>query len=187
MDNVIELKIFERLLSESIGDEIHVFDFDDTLVKTNSKIYLTSRDELGNEIKKSLTPREYAQYKRRDGDVFDYSDFEQVIEPQPVQSTMLKLRMAIQDFGEKNVFILTARGNPGPVREFLDSQGVPNIRIFAVGTSDPQAKAKVIEDEVLSRGIKRVKFYDDASKNIAAVKALRDDLPGVEIIAVKVG
>jgi hypothetical protein len=100
---------------------------------------------------------------------------------------MLKLRMAIQDFGEKNVFILTARGNPGPVREFLDSQGVPNIRIFAVGTSDPQAKAKVIEDEVLSRGIKRVKFYDDASKNITAVRALRDDLPGVEIIAVKVG
>ena len=95
--------------------------------------------------------------------------------------------MAIRDVGIQNVFILTARGNPVPVRDFLRDQGVPNIRIFTVGSSNPQAKADVIEDEVLSRKIKRVYFYDDSVKNIMAVRALRQDLPNVEIVAVKVG
>jgi len=184
----IALQVLSRLLIEqdSRGSEIHVFDFDDTLVKTKSKIYLTSRDELGNEVKRSLTPREYAQYKRQHGDVFDYSDFEQVIEPEPVKPMMLNLMKSIRDSGIDNVFILTARGNSGPVREFLNSKGIPEIRIFAVGTSDPGAKANVIKDEVLSRDdINEVTFYDDAAKNIMAVRALRDNLRGVKNVKIK--
>lgn len=184
----IELRVLSRLLTEqdSRGSEIHVFDFDDTLVKTKSKIYLTSQDEVGNEVKRSLTPREYAQYKRQHGDVFDYSDFEQVIEPEPVKPMMLKLMKSIRDSGIDNVFILTARGNSVPVREFLNSQGIPEIRIFAVGTSDPEAKANVIKDEVLSRDdISEVTFYDDAAKNIMAVRALRDNLRGIKNVNIK--
>jgi hypothetical protein len=184
----IELRVLGRLLAEqdSRGSEIHVFDFDDTLVKTKSKIYLTSRDEVGNEAKRSLTPREYAQYKRQHGDVFDYSDFEQVIEPEPVKPMMLNLMKSIRDSGIDNVFILTARGNSVPVREFLNSQGIPEIRIFAVGTSDPEAKANVIKDEVLSRDdISEVTFYDDAAKNIMAVRALRDNLRGIKNVKIK--
>jgi len=184
----IELRVLGRLLAEqdSRGSEIHVFDFDDTLVKTKSKIYLTSRDEVGNEVKRSLTPREYAQYKRQHGDVFDYSDFEQVIEPEPVKPMMLNLMKSIRDSGIDNVFILTARGNSVPVREFLNSQGIPEIRIFAVGTSDPEAKANVIKDEVLSRNdISEVTFYDDAAKNIMAVRALRDNLRGIKNVKIK--
>jgi hypothetical protein len=184
----IELRVLGRLLAEqdSRGSEIHVFDFDDTLVKTKSKIYLTSRDEVGNEVKRSLTPREYAQYKRQHGDVFDYSDFEQVIEPEPVKPMMLNLMKSIRDSGIDNVFILTARGNSVPVREFLNSQGIPEIRIFAVGTSDPEAKANVIKDEVLSRDdISEVTFYDDAAKNIMAVRALRDNLRGIKNVKIK--
>ena len=184
----IELRVLGRLLTEqdSRGSEIHVFDFDDTLVKTKSKIYLTSRDDVGNEVKRSLTPREYAQYKRQHGDVFDYSDFEQVIEPEPVKPMMLNLMKSIRDSGIDNVFILTARGNSVPVREFLNSQGIPEIRIFAVGTSDPEAKANVIKDEVLSRDdISEVTFYDDAAKNIMAVRALRDNLRGIKNVKIK--
>ena len=184
----IELRVLGRLLAEqdSRGSEIHVFDFDDTLVKTKSKIYLTSRDEVGNEVKRSLTPREYAQYKRQHGDVFDYSDFEQVIEPEPVKPMMLNLMKSIRDSGIDNVFILTARGNSVPVREFLNSQGIPEIRIFAVGTSDPEAKANVIKDEVLSRDdISEVTFYDDAAKNIMAVRALRASLPKIKNVKIK--
>ena len=124
----IELRVLGRLLAEqdSRGSEIHVFDFDDTLVKTKSKIYLTSRDEVGNEVKRSLTPREYAQYKRQHGDVFDYSDFEQVIEPEPVKPMMLNLMKSIRDSGIDNVFILTARGNSVPVTRSAAETTVPN-------------------------------------------------------------
>jgi len=165
------------------AEEIHVFDFDDTIVKTGSMIHVTASD--GETF--SLTPRQYAMYSPAEGDVFDFSDFEGLIDPKPVNNTLLKLKIAIRDVGPENVFILTARGNQVPVREFLRDQGIPEIRIFTVGTSNPQAKAEVIENEVLSRKIKRVYFYDDAVKNIMAVRALRQDLPGVNIVAVKVG
>lgn len=177
---VMNMELLESLVN---ADEIHVFDFDDTIVKTGSMIHVTSAD--GETF--SLTPRQYAMYTPAEGDVFDFSDFEELVDPSPVNSTLLKLKIAIRDVGVRNVFILTARGNQDPVREFLNSQGIPGIRIFAVGTSNPQAKANVIEKEVLSRKIKRVYFYDDAVKNIMAVRALRQDLPGVNIVAVKVG
>lgn len=189
--NDIELQILSRLLIEAIeqrshGSEVHVFDFDDTLVKTKSKIHMTSHDDMGNEIKKSLSPKEYAQYRRQTDDIFDYSDFEDVIEPEPIQSMMLNLRKSIQNLGINNVFILTARGNPAPIRKFLNMQGIPEIRIFAVGDSAPIAKANVIKDEIMSRAnISGVTFYDDVAKNVAAVRALRDDLRGMKNVNIK--
>ena len=180
METIVH-RVIARLLKESNRSrEIHVFDFDDTLVRTNSRIRVKSS---GGDF--FLSPQEYAKYKRRPGDVFDYSDFEQVIEPELIPSTFLKLKAAIDSNGNDNVFILTARGNPVPVKEFLSSVGVDGIRIFATGTSDPQAKARIIEDEVNSRRIKRVYFYDDAAKNIEAVKNLRRRLPDVEIVTTR--
>jgi hypothetical protein len=176
----LEKKVFESVIKTN---EIHVFDFDDTLVRTGSMIHVTS----GDGQKFSLTPRQYAMYIPDRSDSFDFSDFEDLIDPRPVNSTLLKLKMAIRDVGQKNVFILTARGNPSPVQKFLNDVGASGIRVFAVGTSDPKAKAKVVEEEVLSRGIKLVYFYDDSVKNIMAVRELRQDLPGVRIVAVKVG
>ena len=53
--------------------KLRVFDFDDTIASTQSKIHTT----FENGKKKSLTPAEYANYfpKRKKGDKFDYSDF----------------------------------------------------------------------------------------------------------------
>jgi len=102
---------------------------------------------------------------------------------------LLKLHYAIRNLGPANVFILTARGHAEPIRIFLEEMGVSGIDIIALGDSNPQAKAAVIRDEILSRGVKLVKFFDDSSKNVAAVKALRYDpeIPSdVRIISVKV-
>lgn len=173
------------LLEAPAVAEINVFDFDDTLVKTKSHIYLTTA--AGENI--ALTPGEYAVYDRKPGDIFDYSDFEQVKNPSPISHMLLKLRYAMRTLGNHNVFILTARGAAEPIRTFLEEIGISDIDVIALGTSDPQAKAEVIKDEILSRGIKLVKFYDDSIKNIAAVKSLRydEDVPkDVQIISVRV-
>lgn len=176
------MRIFSRLLKEvSKSTEIHVFDFDDTLVRTNSHIYVTHVDGT----RSIMNPRQYAAYRRQPGDVFDYSDFEGVIEPVLVPSAFLRLKKALSEVGKDNVFILTARGNPDPVSEFMSSVGVDGIRVFATGTSDPHAKAQVICDEVTSRGIRRVYFYDDAVKNIDAVRNLRKSMPTVDIITIR--
>lgn len=165
--------------------EINVFDFDDTLVHTKSHVYLTTA--AGEH--RALTPGEYAVYDPAPGDTFDYSEFDSVNSPSPITHMLLKLKYAIRNVGLDNVFILTARGAPEPIRMFLGEMGITGIDIVALGNSDPQSKADVIKDEILARGVKLVKFYDDSSKNIAAVKALRRDpelSTDVQIMAIKV-
>ena len=51
------------------------------------------------------------------------------------------------------------------------------------------AKADVIRSEILTRGVKLIKFFDDSLKNVAAVKALNRDptIPDdVQIMSIKV-
>jgi hypothetical protein len=165
--------------------EINVFDFDDTLVKTKSRIYLTTKE--GRLV--ALTPGEYAVYEPQPGDVFDYSEFDELKNPAPIAHMLLKLKYAIRNLGIDNVFILTARGVSGPISRFLEEFGVEGIRIVALGSSDPFMKADVIKDQILTRGVKLVKFFDDSAKNVSAVKSLRLDpeIPkDVQIISVKV-
>lgn len=151
--------------------EVSVFDFDDTLVHTTSHIYLTTSD--GRSVK--LTPAEYAVYDAQPGDEFDFSDFQQVISPKPISRMILKLQYAIRALGPDNVFILTARGSAEPVERFLSGLGIDGIRVVALGDSNPQRKADVIRDEILDRGAKIIRFYDDSAKNVQAVRDLRRD------------
>ena len=104
----------------------------------------------------------------------------------PIPEMMEKLRSDIDRLGVENVFILTARDASEPVRFFLDSHGIPQIRIYAVGNNWPQAKADVIRDEVLTRDVELVKFYDDLEENVEAVQALDDELPFAKIVAMQV-
>ena len=47
--------------------KLRVFDFDDTLVKSNSKVFVINKGK-----KKTLTAREFAIYKQKPGDEFDF-------------------------------------------------------------------------------------------------------------------
>jgi hypothetical protein len=58
---------------EHIGeDKGYVFDFDDTLAKTSAKIHVFKN---GDRIK-SLDPQIFNTYNLKDGEVFDFSDFD---------------------------------------------------------------------------------------------------------------
>ena len=61
--------------------KLRVFDFDDTLVKSNSKVYVMNKGK-----RKTLTPGQFAIYKKKSGDEFDFSDFDKVIEPKQIKS-----------------------------------------------------------------------------------------------------
>lgn len=179
----IMLRVMRRLLAESDGrGEIHVYDFDDTLVKTDSHVHVVHDDGS----RRALSPHEYAVYTPMKGDTFDYSDFEQVKDPDPILSMVNKMKQSIMTLGRDNVFVLTARGNSGPVKEYLSTLGFGGIEVYAVGTSNPEAKAGVIRDHILSRALTRVVFYDDSPKYIDSVGGLRDEFPGVEIVTIQV-
>ena len=94
--------------------KLRIFDFDDTLVKTNSFVYVTNSGKT-----KKLSPGQYALYESKKDDVFDYSDFEQLKNPKQIkQMTMVFKRIANKRDGH-GLYILTARSSYKPIRKFI--------------------------------------------------------------------
>lgn len=158
------------------GKKLRVFDFDDTLVKTKSHIYVKHKD--GKESK--LNPGEYAIYEPKDGDQFDFSDFERVQDPQEIKGVTKLLKTVAKAEGERKVVILTARSAYKPVKQYLEDIGLDGIYVVALGDSDPQKKADWIEDKI-KKGFDDVFFIDDSHKNVAAVNKLKEKYPNMKM------
>ena len=168
------MPIARTLFMES--KQLRIFDFDDTLVKTNSFIYVTHTDGK----KSKLSPGEYAVYKERPGDVMDYSDFQKVTEPKLIKGYFALLkRMAASESG-RTVYILTARAAYRPVHEFINDLGIRNVEVIALGDNNPEKKADWIEAKVKDEGYDDVFFVDDSLKNVDAVKRRLKSYPNVK-------
>ena len=78
-------------LVESKTDKLKVFDFDDTLVKSNSRIKITNNNKVT-----MLTPAEYAVYDPRAGDEFDFSEFDELISPKEIKAMVKVFKSIVQ-------------------------------------------------------------------------------------------
>jgi FMN phosphatase YigB (HAD superfamily) len=145
--------------------KLRVYDFDDTLVKTNSFIYVTHK----NGKTSKLSPGQYAVYKEQPGDKFDYKDFQQVTNPQIIKGYVELLRRMVNSGGSREVFILTARSVERPVSQFIKDLGIKGVTVVALGDNNPEKKADWIEDKVKD-GFDDIFFVDDSPKNIDAVR-----------------
>lgn len=158
---------------------LRIFDFDDTLVKTDAKIYV-SNSLTGNEF--FLSPGEYAVYSPQRGDEFDYSDFERLINPKAINWTVKILDRVYAKHGPAGVVVLTARSSSRPAEKFLEDAGFSGIEVVALGDADPYAKAAWIDARISSNDLDLVEFFDDSHRNVKAVRELQEDHPTVEII-----
>lgn len=145
--------------------KLRIFDFDDTLVKTTSFIYVTHR----NGMRTKLSPGQYAKYEPKDGDEFDFKDFQQVKRPELIKGYVELLRRMVNSGGSREVFILTARAAERPVSQFIKDLGISGVKVIALGDNNPEKKADWIEDRV-KEGYDDVFFIDDSEKNITAVR-----------------
>jgi hypothetical protein len=162
-------------LNEAKSEKLRVFDFDDTLVQTNSNIYITHKDGK----KSKLTPGEYAIYEPKDDDKFDFSDFEKVKQPQEIKGVTRLLKNIVR-VGGSEVVILTARAAYKPIKRYLSDIGLDDIFVVALADANPQKKADWIEDKIKG-GVKDVFFIDDSHKNIQAVTALSKKYPNISM------
>jgi hypothetical protein len=162
-------------INEAKSEKLRVFDFDDTLVQTKSHIYVTHRDGK----KSTLTPGEYAIYEPKDGDKFDFSDFESVKHPQEIKGVTRLLKNIIR-VGGSDVVILTARSAYRPVKDYLKDVDIKDVFVVALADSDPQKKADWIENKI-KKGVKDVFFIDDSHKNVQAVSALSKKYPNISL------
>ena len=166
-----------EVLKSAPQKKLRVFDFDDTLVKTKSLIYVTS---AGGE-KFHLTPGEFAVYVPDQGDQFDFSDFSKLIDPTEIKWTAKILRNIVASGGE--VVILTARADAAPVHQFLEEAGIPPLEVVALGNADPQKKAEYIAGRISTDSFSHIEFFDDSYKNVSAVKSLETRFPDVKIVS----
>lgn len=158
------MPISRTLFSED--KKLRIFDFDDTLVKTNSFIYVTHRDGK----KSKLSPGQYAVYKERPGDEFDFTDFQKVTEPKLIKGYFELLKRMSASDGGRIIYILTARAAYKPVYDFIRATGIRNIEVVALGDNNPEKKADWIEAKVRDEGYDDVFFVDDSVKNVEAVR-----------------
>ncbi len=147
---------------------LRIFDFDDTLVKTRSFVYVKN----GNKTKK-LTPGEYAIYEEKAGDEFDYSDFEFVKNPKEIKQ-MTKVLKAILSKSGGSINILTARSNYKPIRKYLKDINIDISRIYviALASNDPADKVNWIKNKIENESYNDIFFVDDSLKNINAAKEM---------------
>jgi len=169
-------KYIRTLLEVRQQKKLRIFDFDDTLVKTNSLIHVTTA--TGQKF--DLTPGEYAVYEQSHDEIYDYSDFQKLIDPKVIHWTMLILQY-IAEAGA-DAIILTARSTAIPVQQFLSDAQLPQFEVISLGSSDPMAKARYIADRINKDSLAHVEFFDDSPKNIAAVKSLQKDFPQTKIV-----
>lgn len=167
-----------------------VFDFDDTLFKTDVKthIYKNNRKIL------SLSPDEFYNYKRQPEETYDYSDY---TDPRFIlNARKYKMWTALesiyheqqQGISDEDIFILTAREPvcEYPIWTLLKRNGVilPDGHIITIGRGDhdnqnvPEDKKKVLQD--LKKRYDSVLFYDDSESNIK----IAGELGGVETMLV---
>ena len=157
--------------------KLRVFDFDDTLVKSNSKVYVMNKGK-----RKTLTPGQFAIYKKKSGDEFDFSDFDKVIEPKQIKSMFKVFNNIYKASGSRRLTILTARAAYKPVRKFLKDVGFNDVYVVALGDSNPQKKADWIQSQI-QKGYNDILFLDDSPKNVKVVKKLKQKYPNIKMDA----
>lgn len=157
---------------------IYVSDFDDTLATTSAVINVT--DASGNT--REMSPAEYAVYEPQEGDSFDYSQFDDLLDPRPIPRYVRLLRKAAESDKVDKVAILTARGNREPVAKFLKMVDIPgHIKIVALGDSNPERKKSYLARQI-QKGYTRMAFVDDSPKNVEVARQLMDEHPEAKIL-----
>lgn len=149
-----------------------IFDLDDTLVKSESKVIVTNGSTT-----KMLTPANFAAYTPKPGDTFDYSQFKKLVNPKLIAWTTKIFTSAIRKYQntDNDVYILSARDSKGALIEFLNMLDIPyHPQIIALGTAAPLAKANWIEKNIIPQGYGSIECFDDAITNINEYSRLKE-------------
>ena len=177
------LENWRKYLNES---KLRVFDFDDTIAKSDSKIYITT--DTGREL--VMTPGQYATHKVNPDYEYDFSEFDDVINPREIKQITNIVRNAINagtDGREIAILTARARGAEDAIKKYLKSIDIDisKITFVLLGDSAPEAKAEWVAERI-EAGATDVLFFDDSEKNFDAIEALSEVYPKVKIIARKV-
>jgi len=185
---IIEAKHY-HFLDPNKRNEIYVFDVDETLVITASKIKILDT-ETGERFE--LTPQEFNSYISKPSHTHDYSDFlslELLKAGKLIDWVVDILRKTLAK--KKAVGIITARGNQQLIKDFLLHHGININKDFIFATTDPTQGFSGTVPEQKTQAFKRLidlgfndfKFFDDSKDNIDFANKLAKENPNIKMDA----
>lgn len=188
------LKFKNYIIEQKEGSGLTIFDIDDTLFKTNSRVHVMKN---GKSVKK-LSPAEFNSYKLKSDEEFDYKEFMSAEkfykEARPIKKMLSKLRGMLRNIKKRpgsKMILLTARRNFDDKDLFLKTFkkfgiDIDSIRVERAGNikAKPETAKKIIVNEYLKDDkFKRVRLFDDHPGNLKSFLKLKDKYPQVEFYA----
>jgi len=153
----------------------YIWDFDDTLVKTDAKVHVYK----AGKFLKSLTPEEFNFYQKAEDEEIDVSEFKDpriILKAKPYKMwpALQNMDAAIkQGRSTSEIFILTARSAIAkiPIWTFFRRNGIdiPEDHIITIGDDKgeiniPEEKRKILQS--LADKYDDITFFDDNPENI---------------------
>ena len=168
-----------------------IFDIDDTLVKTDTKIKVIK----DGKIIKQLNSHEFTHYKLGPDESFDFGEFRNAEEffkkAKPIVPMINQLKRDIV-IGNK-VIMVTAREDFNNKEIFLDTFkrfgiDMSKVHVYRAGnlkiSAPTEVRKKIIIRKVLdTNDYNKAIMYDDAKPNLDLFLSLKDSHPGVKFYA----
>lgn len=161
---------------------LDIFDFDDTLCISNSRVGITSKET--GEHHWMMSHDWY--HHHRDDDKFDY-DMSQFIrlssDHEPIWNILRIAKESYNNNGPEGLIILTARHDPTGPLEFLDMYNMPDVKVYAIGdeADTPPGKAGYIERFIDELDLTSIRFFDDSPRSIKDAQDLKERRPDIRI------
>ena len=176
---------------EFTPSKLVIFDIDDTLVHTQTKVHVVK----DGQVVKSLNSHEFTHYKLQDGEQFDFGAFRDAKEffnnAKPIIPMLNQLK---QDIATGNkVVMVTARADFDDKELFLDTfrkYGVDMSKVHVyragnmTGKIQTEEKKKIIIRDLLNKGrYTKAIMYDDAEPNLQSFVELKAEYPKTKFYA----
>jgi FMN phosphatase YigB (HAD superfamily) len=172
-------------------NKLVIFDIDDTLVHTQTKVNVIK----AGQVTKELNSHEFTHYKLQDGEQFDFENFRNAHDffhnSKPIIPMMNQLK---QDIATGNkVVMVTARADFDDRELFLDTfrkYGVDmgKVHVYRAGNMtqkvQTEEKKKIIIRNLLNKGsYTKAIMYDDAEPNLQSFVELKQEYPQTKFYA----
>lgn len=159
----------------TLSNVFYVFDFDDTIARSNATVKITSRS---SGYTKELSSAEFANHVFDDiKNLYDFSSFDNIENVKCIHQTMGILHAVYASSGPSSIVILTSRESPQIPEQFLEKHDLRDVKVHAIGQS--ASKAIWIKNVILEKNLSHVVFYENSSKHIKDVINMRQTLRGI--------
>ena len=186
---------FKEYIAEDVGHgSLSVFDIDDTLFHTTTKVYVTKGGKKVGE----LSPAEFNVYKLKPGEEFDFAQFRSAKvfadTAKPIETvfkTAKKLISRFAKYPDKRIIIVTARADLDDKQLFLDTFkkygfDISKVHVYRAGNikaPGAEAKKQIVRDQMKAGRYHYARMFDDAKANLDKFLELKQEFPSVNFEA----